>query len=95
MTNVLKPSNGERSIQGEEMSQMAPSRYDTLGCYISGASLSESSKVVASASRSSSIRRARNMRCCHLDPLFVHLLSLKRKITSLEQETHVVYGTVL
>ena len=45
MTNVLKPSNGERAVQGEEMSQMTPSRYNTLGGNIYGAGLSESARL--------------------------------------------------
>jgi len=53
MTNVLKPSDGEKSIQGEETSKMAPSRYNTLGGYISGAGLSETSEVVVSIARQS------------------------------------------
>jgi len=35
------------AIKVEEIPQMAPSRYNTLGCYISGTGLSESSEVVA------------------------------------------------
>ena len=53
MTNAPKPSDGEKTIQGEETSTMAPSRFNTLGGYISGAGLSETSKVAVSIARQS------------------------------------------
>jgi cleavage and polyadenylation specificity factor subunit 1 len=53
MTNVPKKEDDDVTVQGEETSQMAPSRYNTLGGYISGAGLSDSSKVVVAISRQS------------------------------------------
>ena len=53
MTNAPKQSDDDDVAQCEETSRMAPSRYNTLGGYISGAGLSDSSKVVVAITRQS------------------------------------------
>ena len=52
-TTNLPKAGEETQQEGADASQMAPSRYNTLGGYISGAALSESSKVVVAISRQS------------------------------------------